>query len=275
LTKPLNEVIQPDDECLIAFERNVYQPDWCYSSHYRLSSLQQSRLYGHQLDAPIFNNRIILNWCIMAAPHHLQMKNALENFVKLLELEYIGLGAVKMQKFDVYSKHVYCTTGPFLFTATAREIVIQSSMGAPGKNASAAESGSGSMTSGPRLLTNMRLGSRDFIKEGALFKVINSNADTDHYTKVKDSNSFLSHQASQDVIISATKAFVSSAEMEGQVVMGRSKRNVYYLEKGTKRPVGGMDVFNAYNFSLVHIIHLSDFVMSLLPEGPELTMPKL
>lgn len=206
----------------------------------------------------------------MSAPHHLLMKNALENFVRLVELEYIGLSAVKMQKFDVYSKHVYCTTGPFMFTATAREVVIQ------GSSKSTKLSSNSTTAATTKFLTGFRLASRDFLKEGALFKVINSNADKTHlhYTKVKDSNHFLTHTASDAVVADAVRVFVNSPEMEGQLIMGRSKRNVYYLEKGIKRPLGGMDVLNAYNFSLVHIIHLSDHVMALLPEGPELGMPK-
>jgi hypothetical protein len=257
LTKPLNDFIQPDDECLLGFETNKYEADWCYSSHYRLSNLMQSKMYGRALQEPIFHNRMILNWCIMSAPHHIILRNALENFVKLVELEYIGLGAIKMQKWDKYSKHIYCTTGPFMFTATAREAVIQSK----------------AVSNNSTLLSGYRLASRDFLKEGALFKVINSNSDKSHYTHAKDGSKFLTQYANEDVVVSAVKDFVHGREMEGQVIMGRSKRDVYYLEKGIKRPIGGMDIFEAYNLSLVHVIHLSDLVMSLIPEGPELPMP--
>ena len=99
----------------------------------------QKKMHPLLESTDMFHGRMILNWCIMSAPRHIIFKQALENFVYLSELEYIGLSAVKMQKWDTYAKHIYCTTGPFMFTATCREgyiqqVEVEKGVGAPGES---------------------------------------------------------------------------------------------------------------------------------------------
>lgn len=321
LTKPLEPIIGTDDEMVITYELNHYDGDWCYSPNSKLSTILTNRHHPTSVNMDLFRGRNILNWCIMSAPGHLFLKRALENFVHLMRLEYIGLSALKMAKFDKFSKHVYCTTGPSLLTASCREALIEiqehqnahnereeqlyrmqrfsstslgkehsvgTSVPIPSTTNKASKStiaaallpvayGINSTTSvvnynGPK---NHRLASRDFLKEGGRFKVINTvKSDGDHYTKVeKHHHRFLIHYAPENVTVAAIQEFARSEEMNGKLVMGRYKKSVYYLDNGVRRQFNGMDVLMAWNFSLSQVTHLSDFVVNHIPLGEEMGMP--
>ena len=107
---------------------------------------------------------------------------------------------------------------------------------------------------------------------GAVFKAINNHkGDKHHYTKASMDNKFMLKYATEDESKLAIKKLVTTNPlMQGALIMGRFKKSVYYLDKGTIRPIGGMDVFNAMNLSLTDITHYSDFVIEQLPVGPQL-----
>ena len=118
-----------------------------------------------------------------------------------------------------------------------------------------------------------RLASRDFLKEGGVFKAINNaKEDKDHYTQIhpRDSPSFLNGYAPKDVQAAAILAFANDKENEGVLIKGVSERSVFVLENGHRRQVGGMDIFLARNWTLDQIIHASDFVIETIPKGAPL-----
>ena len=178
LSQPLEKVVQPDDEMIVTFETNNYEGDWCYSPNSKLSTIMTVRQHPISTSLNLFHGRNILNWCIMSCPYHMFLRKALENFVHLTKLEYIGLGALKVQKWDQFSKHVYCTTGPSLFTASLREAVIE-------LNERKLLNQTNALHNNHTEPIGYRLASRDFIREGGIFKVINTvHEDKNHYTKV-------------------------------------------------------------------------------------------
>lgn len=122
-------------------------------------------------------------------------------------------------------------------------------------------------------MTGHRLASRDFIKEGGIFKAINNvKGDKTHYTQVVNEK-FLQKYAPESETLLAIKAFIHSKSMKGALVMGRYKKSVYALIDGVRRPFNGMDVLLAYNYSLSQVIHLSDIVIAHIPLGEALAMP--
>jgi hypothetical protein len=300
LIRPIDRYIRADDELVLGFEFHDYDADWCYSSHFRLSTLMQTSqlrdtLKSRNIDTAIvhdekavsgamkslFRGRMILNWCIMAAPRHEFLKNALENFVKIVELEFMGLSAIKMRKTDKFSKHIYCTTGPFMLTASCREAAVRTRLlarGADIRNLTQLLSSADPATSSAApfvpscedgFLCKYRLASRDFDREGGLFKVVAVNKDPNHYTRAKHVP-FLLRYANETIVSNLVKSSFLK-EIDKQVIMGRAKPNIYYLERGLKRSIDSMDIFNKHNFDLVRVILLSDYVMSLIPEGNPLT----
>jgi hypothetical protein len=173
LVRPLNEIIRADDECIVGVERNPYNPEWCYAAHHPLSVDQQMIRFPEVRSKPVFENRVILNWCIMSAPYHKVFLQTLENFARSVELEYIGMSGIKMEHDDHFSKRVLCITGPQLFSGSVREVALAASI----------TEGNGT---GQLFLSKIRLGSRDFLKEGGIFKWASAPHDRYHYTRVHD-----------------------------------------------------------------------------------------
>jgi hypothetical protein len=128
----------------------------------------------------------------------------------------------------------------------------------------------------PHLLkdpSKYRLASRDFIREGGVFKAINTvSHDENHYTKVAIEHPFLSQYAPENQSVEAIRKFVFDKQMKGLLIMGRYKKSVYALDKGARRPFGGMDVLLKLNYSLTQVVHLSDFVISQIPLGPVMSV---
>lgn len=183
LTKPIDDMIRDDDEFVTTFERNHFDGDWCYSPNSRHSTIYNMKKHPLTATMDLFHGNNILNWCIISTPYHIFLRRTLENFVKLMRLEYLGLSELKMAKYDNFSKHVYCTTGPSMFTASCRELLVELEEMARKKrgkeekgNESAntsGDAGSGSPPDVPMFVngefpvtTKYRLGSRDFVQEG-------------------------------------------------------------------------------------------------------------
>ena len=124
LRRPLDEVIEPTDEMLVAIENNRFDGDWCYSPHSEFSTRNIIAKYPHAEKMGLFKGRILTNWCIMSAPNHLFLFSALKNFVKLSKVEFLHLSNLKISLWDPFSKYVYCSTGPYMFTTSARKAEI-------------------------------------------------------------------------------------------------------------------------------------------------------
>jgi mannosyltransferase OCH1-like enzyme len=302
LTKDLNNIIKDDDELVLAMELNDFDGDWCYSPNSKLSTIYSKKYHPLALTLNIFNNKNILNWCIMSAPNHFFFEKVLENFVHSVRLEYIGLGELKMNKHDNFSKHVYCTTGPSLFTASLREAVLlcienenfnknlinsnisdtflnatktatTTTIIVNNKNNTNNNDANQQFKINKSLLTKYRIASRDFIKEGAVFKAINTHKnDKNHYTKVSvyEHHFLLQYATEQESILAINNTIVNNVAMQGTLIMGRHKKSVYYLDNGVRRPIGGLEIFYAMNFSLTNVVHYSDFVIANIPLGEKL-----
>lgn len=185
LTRPLDEVIMPTDDMIVAFEKNRFDGDWCYNPHSEFSSKSIITKYPFADKIGFFKGRIITNWCIMTAPRHLFLGSALRNFVKLSKVEFLHLSNLKISLWDPFSKYVYCSTGPYMLTTSARKAIIEglhnngsfNSLGPPIE--STLPDGDG------KEISSYRLASKDFGHEGGVFKAIrNTKSDANHYTQI-------------------------------------------------------------------------------------------
>lgn len=183
LRTSLNEVIKPEDEMILAFENNHFEGDWCYSPNSEFATRNVVRKNPHVEKMGIFKGRILTNWCIMSAPGHIFLNSALETFVKLSRAEFLRLSNLKISLWDPFSKYVYCSTGPSMFTASARKVMIESS----NQNGShtrykASKDKTREIAVGS---STYRLASKDFGHEGGVFKAVrNTKADKDHYSQI-------------------------------------------------------------------------------------------
>ena len=193
LRKPLNEVIKPGDQMILACENNYFDGDWCYSPNSEFATFKVVKKNPKVEKMGIFKGRVLTNWCMMSAPNHTFLSAALNTFVKLSKLEYTRLSGLKVSMWDPFSKYVYCTTGPTMFTVSARMVVIANSMRGngtgshdhklirrPHNNADSPSAGSSDVT-----IDSYKLASKDFGHEGGVFKAIRlTKNDKDHYTNI-------------------------------------------------------------------------------------------
>jgi hypothetical protein len=178
----------------------------------------------------------------------------LASIVDLIELEYFGISAVQMLRYDKFSKLVYCITGPQMFTATAREFVMR-------------QLTNGNETKAP-LRTHYRLASRDFLREGVNFKWASTVGDKSHYSFVGRAK-FLSHYApdtTEAVVIQ--RLLNSSQSFNGILAKSSAQGDVYVLRNGSKRRFESVQVLEAHNYSLAAVHTWPDFILKSLPNGP-------
>ena len=64
---------------------------------------------------------------------------------------------------------------------------------------------------------------------------------------------FLRTYAPPEESKTAIVSFSKSPEMEGALIKGKSARSIYFLDKGVRRAVGGMDIMEARNFTLAQV----------------------
>lgn len=183
LRTSLNDVINPADEMILAFENNHFDGDWCYSPNSEFATRNVIRKNPQVEKMGIFKGRILTNWCIMSAPGHIFLSSALETFVKLSRAEFLRLSNLKISLWDPFSKYVYCSTGPSMFTASARKVMIENSFtnGSFTRNKVSRDK-SREIVHGR---STYRLASKDFGHEGGVFKAVrNTKADKDHYSQI-------------------------------------------------------------------------------------------
>lgn len=183
LKTSLNEVIKPADEMILAYENNHFDGDWCYSPNSEFATRNVIKKNPHVEKMNVFKGRILTNWCIMSAPGHIFLSSALETFVKLSRAEFLRLSNLKISQWDPFSKYVYCSTGPSMFTASARKVMIESSF----QNGSFTRSKASKDKTREivRGSSTYRLASKDFGHEGGVFKAVrNTKADKDHYSQI-------------------------------------------------------------------------------------------
>ena len=193
LTKPLNGVIKPGDEMIVAVENNVFDGDWCYSPNSEFATRNVFKKYPHLEKTSIFKGRILTNWCIMSAPDHALLLSAMSTFVALSKLEYVRLSNLKISMWDPFSKYVYCSTGPSMFTAAARKAVIElhgngTSYGGRKEGHNEGSRGwkdRGGDRTASKSVHSYRLASKDFNHEGGIFKAVRiTKSDKNHYTQI-------------------------------------------------------------------------------------------
>ena len=192
LRKPLSGVIKPADQMILACENNYFDGDWCYSPNSEFATMNVIKKNPKVEKMGIFKGRVITNWCMMSAPDHVLLSSALETFVKLSKLEYLRLSGLKISMWDPFSKYVYCTTGPTMFTVSARKVVIENSVRGNSsgshdhKLVRRSHSNADFSAAGSNIIMDSyKLASKDFVHEGGVFKAIRlTKNDKDHYTNI-------------------------------------------------------------------------------------------
>jgi hypothetical protein len=113
-----------------------------------------------------------------------------------------------------------------MFTAAVREFVVHSKVG---------YSHAFLNVSVP-LLKSIRLASRDFIREGAVFKFMSTHGDKHHYTRIFTANLLSSYWKPGGNVSALVQGLILSEGFDGHLVQGGS-RSIFMLEGGKKREI--------------------------------------
>lgn len=248
---PLDQVVEPTDTCIVSYEKNGFNANRCFIPRYHLSDYSAFRPY-HENKAPsIFHGRILLNWAIMFAPRHILLEEMMKNAVEIIKHEYFQDKVLRALNAAYRWEVIMCTTGPSLLTATARELVL-------------------------RNVSNFqyRLAGNDFRPYGGKFKAIHTPVRNDphHYMHV------MAHDKSHKTLL---KEYLPEPEVtsdmlkewQGQCIQGQNGKEIFVIDKGTRRGIPNFDTFVALNFTLADVIVISDTRLSLIPLGD--SMPKM
>lgn len=104
----LNSFIQPTDKFILSTERNNVRP--CYTGKFR--SVEEPA---------IFQNRIIVQWMLIAAPRHLFMYRTMVDVVTVVRSIHLGHAVLLPNTPPLMV--ILCTTGPLLLTNSISKVI--------------------------------------------------------------------------------------------------------------------------------------------------------
>ena len=148
---------------------------------------------------------------------------------------------------------IMCSTGPSMFTASARETIFLH----------------------PN--TSYKLANTDFKDYGGKFKAVSTRPrdNPSHYMnmhnndKVRNSKGILSYYD-----IEKPLSNVDLKHLEGKAVQGHNGKQIYVIENGMKRGIPSFETFMALNYTMTKVIVLTDFKLSQIIIGKEMPVLK-
>ena len=247
---PLDKVIEPLDALVISYERNGYNGDGCYIPRYHLSNAATLDKNASARAPNAFNGRVIPNWALISAPRHPVMTRVMENIVEILTHEYLRDPVLRDLKFAHRWAVIMCSTGPSVFTGSAREVVHQSPPG-----------------------LSYKLAREDWRDYGGKFKAIYIpvRQQKDHYMnkqKADGGDDFLTSYAPEQPL---TEADLRS--WQGEAVQGQNTKQIFVIDKLHKRGIQNWDTFVGLNYTTGDVRVISDSKLHSIPTGDP--MPNL
>lgn len=195
---PLDKMIEPLDELIVAYEKNGFNADTCYIPRYHLSDFSTFAKNATAKKMNVFFGRVLLNWAIVSAPKHQIIAHTMKNVVDIIKSEFLSESVLRSLNFAYRWSAVMCATGPSLMTASAREIVLSNP---------------------PNLV--YKLARTDFQDYGGKFKAISTRVrdNPQHYMnmhKNKDTN-LLSYRLPEQPLTTAMLDAWQGEAVQGQV----------------------------------------------------------
>lgn len=246
---PLDNMVEPLDEMIISFEKNGFDGDVCYIPKYHLSDWATFRNETHKARSQVFNGNVVPNWALAAAPGHPFLARTMKNIVEVLRHEYLMDPVMRDLKFAFKWMSVMCATGPYLMTASAREVIMENPPG-----------------------LKYKLANCDFRDYGGKFKAIRVllRNDPNHYMNKLEKGQIrlLSSYMPEPPV---TKEQLKS--WEGEAVQGQNSKEIFVINDGKKRGIPNYDTLLALNFTMAAVRVITDAKLEMIPRGD--SMPKM
>jgi hypothetical protein len=244
IATPLDEVVQPDDTLIVAFEKNGFNANRCYIPKYHLSDFSAYRDESLRKQN-IFGGRMLLNWAFLTSPRNILVEHIIKNSVEIIVEEYHRDSVLR----SLHTSHAWeiigCATGPTLFTATARELAFKH-----GKD------------------FQYRLGGADFRDYGGRFKAVHMPVRNDPNHYMRNMNR---HGGHTDLLVSyLTEKMPDESQLavwQGLPIQGQNGKQIFLVEKGKRRGIHDWDTFVALNFTMADVIVISDAKIASIELG--------
>lgn len=123
IASPLDDMIHEQDQLVLTWEKNRDQ-NACFVPHYKLSKSCLNERFNRTTQNFI-GGQILVQWAIAAIPRHELLKRALETVVDAVRSQYLQRPIVSVGRYDSGAKWIFCTTGPQMLTAVARELFAE------------------------------------------------------------------------------------------------------------------------------------------------------
>lgn len=118
-----DDMIHEQDQLVLTWERNKDQ-NACFQPYYKLSRECLNERF-HRKTEQMFGGMILVTWAMLAMPRHELFKRAIETIVDAVRTQYLGEPINYVGRYDGGAKWIFCTTGPNMLSAVAREVFAE------------------------------------------------------------------------------------------------------------------------------------------------------
>ena len=170
----------------------------------------------------------------------------MHNIVEIIRSDYQMNPFVRSFKEAYTWNLVMCSTGPAVFTGSAREVFFED----------------------PDL--KVKLASTDFKDYGGKFKAVSTRPSEvkGHYMNMGRGN-----QAHGLLKAYAKEEALSPAQLQSldrKAIQGHNGKQIFVMEDGKKRGIPNWDTFVSLGYSLGHVVVLTDFKMGRIELGEDI-----
>lgn len=257
----LDDMIHDNDQLVMTWEKNK-DHSACFLQHYKLSRDCLNERFQRKTET-MFGGMILVTWAMATMPRHKLFKRAIETVVDTIRSQYIGQHIVYMGRYDQGYKWIFCSTGPNMITAVAREVFSeQENMTEhttehsylPHNLLPSTNSNSSKVEPIENITYTYTLYARDFAPFGGKFKPVWTDP-TKHYMYR------MHHQHIPLLKAYGYDSLHDSNFLEGKLVT-TDGRELFFIENGQRRGFENWDAFVDNQFNLRHARRISTEDMS-------------
>lgn len=254
----LDDLLHKDDQLVLTYERNKDRST-CFKNPYHLSRECLNEKF-HRKTEIMFSGNVLVTWAMAAMPRHRLYYRALETVVDSVRSQYLGRPIQWFGMGDFHVKWIFCTTGPNMITAVAREVFAEQDLLEQQRSSAALDHPATPVAPAARpgdanFTYTYTLHGRDFGNFGGRFKPVFGDVEQ-HYMFRMNKHRIPLLRAYADIGVGA---------WEGKVVTASMGREMFLVENGTRRSFRDWDAFVDNHFTLKEVVHVEKVQLDAIP----------
>lgn len=243
---PLEKMVKPDDELIVAREGQGYKDD-CFISTYNLSNYHLHKTYNTTKFMEFADGRNVVNWALFIKPRHPLMVEVLNNVIDIVRREYLHDSVVHMRRYDQQWKYCMCVTGPIVFTATLRKYHLLHVNDPSWK---------------------IKIQKKDWNDFGGVFKM-----NIEGHYRSKDKDNYFTYMQKHNIRLLSSYANITVHLLHEKATAVHGEKEIYYVQNGSRHLIPDFDTFQAMGLRLHSVIKVDKAFMTSIPDKG--VLPKL